>query len=82
VHSQLQEPVAANGLLNHSKVVGVGISRPKYLARSQIAGVWAEAWVKSKVRVRGVEIRMVKDIECICLELQSDAFRNLEILND
>src|ERR1700686_3056120 len=59
---QLQESVAADGLLDYSVVVRIPIRGQRRCAET---GLRIEAWVEFEVAVRSVETGVVEDVERI-----------------
>src|SRR5579862_6869661 len=74
---ELQESVAADGLLDHSVIVRIAIRGQRRWAETRLR---VETRVQFEVAIRGIETGMVEDVERIGLEFQGDTLSDLEIL--
>ena len=82
VHRQLQEPIAPDRLSDHAKVLRIRRGGRQDLCGVRETGKWIEADIQPKIAVRGIEIRMVENIEGVGLEFQGEALPQLEVLEN
>ena len=77
---QLQESIAPNGLSDYSIVTRIRRGRRQNRRWVRETGVRVKAGVQCKIAVRGIETRMVENVERVGLKFQGDTLRDLEIL--
>ena len=82
MHRQLHEPVASHRLSYHAVVLWIRIRWRQCLGWIGKTRVWIEAAIQRKIAVRRIEVRMVEDVEGVCLEFQSIAIAKPEILEN
>ena len=79
MQTQLQEAIAANGLLDYPVVLRVGRTLSEDLGWIWKTREGIETCVQGIIGIRGIKIRVIEDVKCIDLELEVQSFTQLEM---